>query len=179
MSSSKEAESASSDPTSDSIASADVASDAIVPVAGPVLETIIAVDPGRAKCGVAVVTGPDPVRCIHRAVVETTRLVVDLAALMRRFPGVKTIIIGAGTGSAPLRRALRSTFTGLTVTPVDEHGSSERARARFLKENVPAGWRRLIPAGLRTPEIPYDDYVAIILAEEWFSEKMGNILPKP
>lgn len=179
MSSSQEAESASPDPTVEPGSAEPDPTVELGAAANPTVETIIAVDPGRAKCGVAVMTGPDPVRCIHRAVVETTRLVVDLAALMRRFPGVKTIIIGAGTGSAPLRRALRSTFTGLTVTPVDEHGSSERARHRFLKENVPIGWRRLIPAGLRTPEIPYDDYVAIILAEEWFSEKMGNILPKP
>ena len=40
-------------------------------------------------------------------------------------------------------------------------------------------WRRLIPASLRVPEIPYDDYVALILAEEYFSKILGNMPPKP
>ena len=147
--------------------------------AGAQEETIIAVDPGRAKCGVAVVGGPMAITRKHRQVVATDRLVVEIGVLLRRFPEIRTIIIGAGTGSAPLRKAVKSTFTNQTVITVDEHRSSERGRERFLKENVPAGWKRIIPPSLRTPEVPYDDYVAIILAEEYFAKKMGNILSKP
>ena len=141
-------------------------------------ETIIAVDPGRSKCGVAVVGGPATITRKHRQVVATDRLVVELGILLRRFPEIRTIIIGAGTGSAPLRKAVKSTFSNQSVVTVDEHRSSERGRARFLKENVPAGWRRIMPPSLRTPEVPYDDYVAIILAEEYFAQKLGNIVPK-
>lgn len=142
-------------------------------------ETIISVDPGRAKCGVAVVCGPATITRKHRQVVATDRLVVEIGVLLRRFPEIRTIIIGAGTGSAPLRKAVKSTFSNQMVITVDEHRSSERGRERFLKENVPAGWKRIIPPSLRTPEVAYDDYVAIILAEEYFAKKMGNILSKP
>jgi hypothetical protein len=117
--------------------------------------------------------------CACRTIVATERLVVEIGALVRRFPAVGTIIIGAGTGSAPLRKALRSTFSQIPVETVDEFRSSERARARFVRENVPVGWRRIIPASLRVPEIAYDDYVALILAEEYFSKKLGNIQRKP
>lgn len=132
-------------------------------------QVILVVDPGRAKCGVAVVTGPSPVTCLFKGVVETLRLTVEIAELLRRFGNVERILVGSGTGGAPLRRAIQSTFADMPVIVVDEHRSSERARARYLSENIPYGWRRLIPPTLRTPDRPYDDYVALILAEEYFT----------
>lgn len=131
-------------------------------------ETVLAVDPGRAKCGVAVVSGPT-VRRLHMAVVESERLVVEVAALLRRFPQVSRLLVGGGTGSATLRRALQDTFPELALLTVDEHGSSERARRRFVREIPGPGWRRFIPPGLRFPERSYDDFVALLLAEEYFS----------
>jgi len=150
--------------------------DGATPPLSPEEELIIAVDPGRAKCGVAVVSGPVPVSCLHRSVVETLRLTIDVGEILRRFPGVSRILIGSGTGGAPLRRALISNFPNLPVETVDEHRSSERARKRYLEESVPYGWRRLMPASLRTPDRPYDDYVALILAEDYFQKILG-IMP--
>jgi hypothetical protein len=48
---------------------------------------------------------------------------------------------------------------------VDEHGTTLRARARYFTDHPPRGWRRLIPRSLQTPPEPYDDYVAVLLAE--------------
>jgi RNase H-fold protein (predicted Holliday junction resolvase) len=135
------------------------------------VEIILTVDPGRAKCGVAVVSGPATVKCLHKDVVETLRLTCEVGDMIRRFPHVGRIVVGSGTGSAPLRRALQSTFTDLPVEVIDEHRSSERARARYLKENIPFGWRKLIPPTMRTPDRPYDDYVAVILAEDFFASR--------
>jgi RNase H-fold protein (predicted Holliday junction resolvase) len=137
-------------------------------------EMIIAVDPGRAKCGVAVVSGPAPVTCVHRGVVESLRLTLEVADLMRRHPGVTRLVVGSGTGSATLRRALRSSVPDIPVEIIDEHRSSERARQRYVEQNVPAGWRRLVPPSLRTPDRPYDDYVAQILAEDYFARKTAK-----
>jgi hypothetical protein len=135
----------------------------------PTVETVIAIDPGRAKCGVAVVTGPRPVTCRHKCVVETLRLTIEVGEIIRMFPNVTLILVGSGTRGAPLRKALKSTFSEIDVQTIDEHRSSERARARYLGENIPYGWRRLIPPTLRTPDRPYDDYVAVILAEDYFA----------
>jgi len=136
----------------------------------PATEMILSIDPGRAKCGVAVVSGPDPVSCLHKCVAETLRLTIEVRSLLTRFPEIGRIIIGNGTGSAPLRKAIQSEFADVPVEPVDEHRSSERARARYLASTVPYGWRRLIPPALRTPDRPYDDYVAVILAEDWYQK---------
>lgn len=139
---------------------------------GPENETVLAVDPGRAKCGVAVVAGP-VIQRLAMSVVETERLVVEVAALLRRFPAVSRLLIGGGTGSATLRRALQEMFPQIPLEVVDEHGSSERARARYVREIPGPGWRRLLPPGLRVPEHPYDDYVALLLAEEYFARGGG------
>lgn len=139
-------------------------------------ETLLAVDPGRAKCGLAVVAGPEEEgrspRCLERAVVETERLTVAVAEILRRRPDICQILLGDGTNSATLRRALEAAFPQIPLRTVDEHNTSARARQRFIQENPAPGWRRLLPSGLRSPEIAYDDYAALMLAEDYFSKKM-------
>ena len=141
-----------------------------VPADGPV--TVLAVDPGRAKCGLAVVTAPSTV--LWRGVVPTERLVVEAASALRRYAPVHRLLVGAGTHSAPLRRALQVAFPDVPLETVDEHGSSARARRRFVAENPARGWRRLLPPGMRSPERPYDDYVALLLAEEFFAARAAE-----
>ena len=143
-------------------------------------EILLAIDPGRAKCGVAVVAGPTeddagedarPPRCLERAVVPTERLVRAVADVLGRRPEVCRILIGDGTNSATLRRALVAAFPLIPLFIVDEFNTSARARQRFVRENPAPGWRRLLPSSLRSPEVPYDDYAAILLAEDYFFEK--------
>jgi len=148
----------------------------------PPPETVLAVDPGRAKCGLAVVAGPaadaagediGPPRWLERAVVPTERLVRAVADVLGRRPEVCRMLIGDGTNSATLRRALAATFPLIPLLVVDEFNTSARARQRFVRENPAPGWRRLLPSGLRSPEVPYDDYAAILLAEDYFAKKVG------
>jgi len=136
-------------------------------------EPLLAIDPGRAKCGLAVVAGPAPPQCLERAVVETARLTLAVADILRRRPDIRKILIGGGTNSATLRRALEATFPQVSLETVDEYNTSARARQRFIEDNPAPGWRRLLPPGLRSPEVPYDDYAAILLAEDYFSKNCG------
>lgn len=139
-----------------------------------VTETVLAVDPGRAKCGLAVVADADAPQCQERAVVETARLTLAVSDILRRRPEIGRILIGGGTNSATLRRALGATFPQIPLETVDEYNTSARARQRFVQENPAPGWRRLLPPGLRFPEVPYDDYAAILLAEDYFSKKVDK-----
>ena len=131
-------------------------------------QIILVIDPGRAKCGVAVVSGPDPVITVSKAVVESQTLVRSVTDILASNTDVARIVIGSGTGSGTLRRALKSAIPNMTIDTIDEHRSSERARTRYLEQNIPTGWQRLVPPTLRTPDRPYDDYVAVILAEDYF-----------
>ncbi|MCS6830951.1 MAG: hypothetical protein NZ749_09955, partial [bacterium] len=86
----------------------------------------------------------------------------------------RCVVVGGGTGFRALEALLHRLSPNVPVHVVNEAYTSEEARRRYLRENPPKGWRRLIPAWLRTPEQPYDDYVAVILAERYWQEVRRN-----
>ena len=131
---------------------------------------VLAIDPGRSKCGVAVCTprdDSDRPRILHREVVPTDKLVVHVIALVDAHkPDV--VLIGDGTQSATLRKAVAKVLPeGLPFQEVPEAFTSQRVRARLQKEWLPKGLIRLLPTGMRPPPKAYDDYVAALLAEDW------------
>lgn len=129
--------------------------------------TVIAIDPGRCKCGIAVVQGNGGLNILHRAVVPTEQIPNVLTDLYARYsPDV--ILIGNGTAAAGAVESAER--LGSLVELVDERLTSVDARKRYFIENPPRGLRRLIPTSLQTPNRPYDDYVAVILAERYLAD---------
>ncbi|HET6918215.1 MAG TPA: hypothetical protein VFI46_01990 [Jiangellaceae bacterium] len=126
---------------------------------------VLAIDPGRDKCGVAVAEAGG-VR--DRAVVVPQAL-ADLVRAWYGRHGVTDIVIGNRTASSQVAEMLRG-IVPLPVRTVEEAGTTLRARARYFDEHPPEGWRRLIPRGLLTPPEPYDDYAAVLLAEAALAE---------
>lgn len=126
---------------------------------------VLAIDPGRSKCGVAVVDERQEV--VHREVVPTVSLEVSLQELCRQYRP-SAVLIGNGTGSVALQGVLNDLSLGCPVSVVEECYTSEAARKRYVAEIPATGWRRLLPSSLRTPERAYDDFVAVILAERWW-----------
>lgn len=125
---------------------------------------VLAIDPGTVKCGMALVSR-SPVAVLDRRIVAKDELVEAARRLLSDQPA--EIVIGAGTSSEGLARELRLAFPDLPIHIVDERDTSRLARERYCREVPAHGWRRLLPAGLRFPEEPYDDFVAVILAEEF------------
>ncbi len=125
---------------------------------------VLSIDPGRAKCGIAILNREGEV--LFRGIVAADRIVEETLALNAAYTP-DAILVGAGTGSRPVLLALQQVGLSALLHCVDESYTSEAARKRFVGENPPKGWRRLLPHSLRTPDRPYDDYVAIILAERW------------
>ncbi len=132
----------------------------------PATPCILAIDPGRVKCGVAIVQTDKTV--LHQEVVGShpNALITLLLHLSRTF-APQTVLIGNGTHCKAVTEAVRVALPHLTPVLVDEAYTSERARTRFLRAHPPRGLARLVPFGLRTPHAPYDDYVAVILAEDF------------
>lgn len=129
--------------------------------------TVLAIDPGSMKCGLAVVSniGGSSPDVVYHSVIETPRLGENIIDLEQRFqPDV--IIIGNGTTST---QAVRSAgkASKLPVELINEEYTSMLARKHYFEDNPPRGLRRLIPVSLQTPDRPYDDYVAIILAKRY------------
>lgn len=135
--------------------------------------TILSLDPGTAKCGIAALSLARDTACQPTVLRHSVISSGEAADLLVEWVGEfnpTTVLVGNATGGASLIRALRERLGDkIPVLVVPERGTSERARARYFVENPPRGWKRLVPVGLQTPPIPYDDYAAIILAEDWLA----------
>ena len=125
---------------------------------------LLAVDPGRDKCGLAVVTTQRSV--LAQEIIATASLALRVAHYIGRY-GIQTLIMGDRTGAKDARASIRRAGLTLEIVFVDEHRSSELGRVRYLLAHPARGWQRLLPRGLRTPDQPYDDFVAVILAERY------------
>jgi hypothetical protein len=133
-------------------------------------DAVIAVDPGREKCGLAVVGRTGEV--FVKEVVATGRLAAAVTDLAARY-GIATAVVGDRTGRRAIEAVLatvRPDGKALAVRAADEHRSTDQARARYWCEHPPRGLARLMPVTLRVPPVPVDDYVAVILAERYFRQ---------
>lgn len=125
---------------------------------------VAAVDPGREKCGVAVVdeTG----RALEQAVVATVRLADELALRVKRYRP-EQIVLGNGTTSRAAEEKIRAAFPDLPVKIVDEYRTTDDAKIAYWKAHPPTGWRRFLPTSMQVPPVPVDDFVAVILAQRY------------
>ena len=124
---------------------------------------ILGIDPGNEKCGVAL---------LYRGVLLEKRVVSrkELFRVVQAiWPGEGVAVLGDRTGSQKFLNELKSQNPELyhKVVLVDEHLSSVEARQRYWDDHRPRGWKRLIPVSLQVPPEPFDDYVAVILAERY------------
>jgi len=130
---------------------------------------IIAIDPGTEKCGVAVVGIEGEVHL--QEIIPVSELVPKVEELARHY-GPARIVVGDRTGAGRLMGLIEiDSIWDLVVgiEAVDEHLSSQEARRRYLEDRRRKGsWvYRLMPLGMQVPDQPYDDYVAVILAERY------------
>lgn len=128
--------------------------------------TLVAVDPGRRKCGVAVVQKSGML--LHKEVCETARIVSVVVELIKKYHSL--LVIGDGTYSKEIEKQLRD--AGIeNIFVFNEKNLTERAREFYFKENPPRGLRKFIPLSLQTPPVPYDDYAAWLLALDYLKTK--------
>lgn len=130
---------------------------------------MLAIDPGRYKTGLAVVTSGGKV--LFRRVVTREELLEAVETAWYQYAPV-AVVVGDRTGAKELLDFLEEHGPpGIRghIQFVHEDGTSLAARALYWKENPPRGWRRLLPEGLRQPPVPVDDFAAVILAYRYFS----------
>lgn len=129
------------------------------------MSNILAIDPGHQKCGVSVVN--EEGMPLTQKVIAFEELRTTVEQLIAKY-AVECIVLGDRTHSKVYRKILRD--FQLPIEMVNEDRSSIEGRMRYLRENS-RGLKRLLPLGLRTPDRPYDDYVAVILAERYLAKR--------
>ena len=129
---------------------------------------IAAIDPGREKCGLAVVSEDGSV--LEQAVVATVRLAGEMAERAEKFQP-DCILLGNGTTSRVAEETVRAALPDIPVEIVDEYRTTDDAKIAYWKAHPPTGWRRLFPTGMQVPPVPVDDFVAVILAQRYLMNR--------
>ena len=129
----------------------------------PARRSLLAVDPGKNKCGLAVL---DPAgKILAREVVRREEFLIRVRQWLDEFR-VESVIVGGSTGSKEVVQELKA---GCPLPPlvVNERHTTERARLRYFQDHPPRGFWRLVPLGLQVPPVPVDDYAAVVIAEDY------------
>ncbi len=130
---------------------------------------ILGFDPGRDKCGLAVMGKNQQV--IYHQVVPSSEAIATIQQLTEQFT-IETIVMGDQTTAKSWKQKISGELSPtVPIILVDERYSSLEARDRYWQMYPPQGLQRLIPQGMRQPPRPIDDIVAILLIERYL--KLG------
>ena len=127
------------------------------------IQTILGLDPGRDKCGMAVMN--DEQRLAYHQIIDSQKAIATIQKLVEEF-AIDLIVMGDGTTSKIWQQQIESIAT-IPVVKIDEANSTLEARDRYWIMYPPKGLQRMIPLGLRIPPRPVDDIVAILLIERY------------
>lgn len=129
---------------------------------------ILGFDPGRHRCGLAVM-GVDRTLRYHQ-VVEAKDVLRTLQTLQERFP-ISLIVMGDQTTAQTWKQQLSEQLTTApNIVMVDERYSTLAARDRYWQMYPARGLYRLVPKGMRVPPRSLDDIVAILLIERYLEQ---------
>ena len=110
---------------------------------------ILAIDPGTAKCGVAVLDATGKV--LFREITATRELPKKLEVLLERWP-VTNAVYGLSTNADAIRQMLAQCKSTFTLHGVDERNSTLEARPLYWQANPPEA---------------IDDFAAIVLGRRF------------
>lgn len=137
---------------------------------------LLGFDPGRDKCGVAVVESLGDNLNIQSYQVQQHQIflasaVVDsLRELCQKFP-IATVVMGDGTTTKEWQQKISSVIS-VPIVLVDERSSTLEARDRYWQMFPPLGLLKFVPQSLRRIDRPLDDIVAIILLERYLGKTL-------
>lgn len=129
-------------------------------------KTVLALDPGFSKIGMALVrrTGPKDVELLWRCIAPPDELSSRLDQC-RAVAAYSLILVGSGTRSKELVAQVRELEPGMGLLVVDEKNTTQAARERYWEHHPRRWWQRLMPASLSVPSEDVDDFAALVLAE--------------
>src|SRR6476469_8829082 len=129
---------------------------------------ILGFDPGKDKCGIAVM-GRDKKVCYHQVVLSEAAI-STIQSLCEQF-SIELLVIGDQTTSKSWKQKLEQRLSpALKIVQVDDRYSSLEARERYWQMYPPTGLSRLFSVIMRPPPRPVDDIVAIVLIQRYLNK---------
>lgn len=138
----------------------------------PEQPAILGFDPGRQKCGIAVM-GVDR-KLYYHEVVSSEEAIATIQNLRKKYP-ISVLVMGDQTTAKIWKKQLTEKLPEpLRIMLVDERYSTLEARDRYWQMYPPRGLNRLIPQGMRPLPRPVDDIVAILLIERYLGRLVSQ-----
>jgi RNase H-fold protein (predicted Holliday junction resolvase) len=140
----------------------------------PLVPLVLAIDPGRDKCGVALVMHEgQSEKILWRRVVSVGQMGEVIEDLSQRW-SFSQVVLGDSTASAQWRAKIEEWLPEVEISLINESHSTYEARALYWQTHPPHGWRRLLPLSLQEPPEPIDDFAAVILARRFWEIFKGT-----
>jgi RNase H-fold protein (predicted Holliday junction resolvase) len=128
---------------------------------------ILGFDPGRDKCGLAILNNNKQI--LYNEVIASEEAIAVITKLINQYKPLKLIMGNQTTSKQWKKRLTDKLKLSVEIILVDERNSTVQAKERYWEMYPPQGLTRLIPPGLRIPPRSVDDIVAIILIERYLN----------
>ncbi|WP_330202256.1 pre-16S rRNA-processing nuclease YqgF [Cyanobacterium sp. Dongsha4] len=125
-------------------------------------------DPGRDKCGLAIVTIDKQI--LWHEVVKSEDAIASIENLWSNYQPNKLIIGNLTTSKEWKQKIIDKLNLSSVIEFVDEKNSTLEARELYWQMYPPKGLGRLIPQSLKVPPRPIDDLVAILLVQRYINK---------
>lgn len=130
---------------------------------------ILGFDPGRDKCGIAIM---DSTGAIYEHQVADAREAIAVILKLWQQYSFQQVVMGNLTTAKEWYKRLKAELgEAFSIEMIDESNSSLEARDRYWQMYPPRGFARLLPPGMRLPPRPVDDIVAILLVERYLARQ--------
>ncbi|MBN3032886.1 MAG: pre-16S rRNA-processing nuclease YqgF [Candidatus Saganbacteria bacterium] len=126
---------------------------------------ILALDPGKDKCGLALF-GKDG-KVVEQRIVKRR----ELHRAIAHYHEAARIVIGDSANGRAIAEELKKLNLPRTISLFPEKDTTWQARKLYWRAHPPQGWRRFVPVSLLTVPVPVDDYAAVIIGQRYLATK--------
>lgn len=132
---------------------------------------IIAIDPGKDKCGIAILNEDGKV--LEKEIVSRKEIKDRVRNFISGRPSLN-LVIGQSSNGYQIKEELKD--LNLKISLVTETNSTLEARDLYWQDHPPKGLWKIIPVSLRLPPVPIDDYAALVLGKRWHGQILKPVL---
>jgi RNase H-fold protein (predicted Holliday junction resolvase) len=121
---------------------------------------ILAIDPGKDKCGLALFNKDGKV--VEQTIVRRHDLFRQIAHYQ-----ATTLVIGDSAHGREINTELLRRHPQAKVLLFPEQNTTRQAKEAYWRAHPPRGWRRFVPTSFLSVPVPVDDYAAVIIGERY------------
>jgi RNase H-fold protein (predicted Holliday junction resolvase) len=130
---------------------------------------VIAIDPGKSKCGLVLVEISE--KKVFKAIIVKSELLEKYVRNLIKSEDISQIIIGNGTTSREIREKLN--FFKKEIIIFNEKNTTYRAKERYFELFPISGLKFLVPREIFILNKNLDAISALIILEDYFKTKFS------